>query len=295
MPPDNDRIQKPVRRLRKFLKKAPSRPDSQQIHKLRTDIRRVETTIQAFALGDKKNERRVLRSLARLRKRAGKIRDMDVLTGYALRIRLDGELDCLVQLLEGLGAERNRHARKLKTIVKSDGRSLRKRLARTSSKIDKLLQQQDTSASPQTTEAAAKSLGLASALGRPSRLHKRNLHDYRLRVKELRYLLQLSDRSDQQKLVAILGSLKDAIGEWHDWEELLAFATAIGTHGPACRLLAKQKATCEKKYDRALSFATRVKNTYFAPDTRTKTRKHGRRKRGSLARPVLAAASTIIA
>src|ERR1022692_4001100 len=107
---DTDRICKPVRNLRMFLKKSPKRPSSGQIHDLRTNSRRFEATVDAFGLSSHKNELRLLRDLARVQKRAGKVRDMDVLTGYALTVNLDGEQDCLVQLLETLGTnhEKNR-------------------------------------------------------------------------------------------------------------------------------------------------------------------------------------------
>jgi hypothetical protein len=43
----------------------------------------MEASLQAFGLENSGLGRRVLKPLSRLRKRAGKIRDMDVLTSYA--------------------------------------------------------------------------------------------------------------------------------------------------------------------------------------------------------------------
>jgi hypothetical protein len=43
-------------------------------------------------------EKRLLRDLARLRKLAGKIQDMDVFTACALTVHVDGEQDCAVRL-----------------------------------------------------------------------------------------------------------------------------------------------------------------------------------------------------
>jgi CHAD domain-containing protein len=56
---------------------------------------------------------------------------------------------------------------------------------------------------------------------RPLQLRKSNLYQYRLKVKELRNLLQLAEDADQQAFIDRLGEVKDAIGEWHDWEVCL--------------------------------------------------------------------------
>jgi CHAD domain-containing protein len=91
----------------------PKWPSIEDTHDLRTNIRRFETNVEALGLSSKRNEWRVLRLLARLRRPVGKIRDMDVLTSYGLSVHVNGEQDCLVQLLEHLGANWNKHVKKL--------------------------------------------------------------------------------------------------------------------------------------------------------------------------------------
>src|ERR1043165_6196476 len=103
MPVNAARIEKSVRKLRKILKNAPKRPTVDEVHKLRTHARRIEAAFAALALDSKPNEKRLLRNLGRVRRRAGKARDMDVLTGHACTIRADHDQECLVQLLEFLG------------------------------------------------------------------------------------------------------------------------------------------------------------------------------------------------
>jgi CHAD domain-containing protein len=85
---DADRIHKPVRKLRQFLKKSPAKPTSGEIHDLRTNSRRLETAVDAIGPRNK-NQERVLRDLTRVRKRAGKIRDMDVLVGHAIASQIE--------------------------------------------------------------------------------------------------------------------------------------------------------------------------------------------------------------
>jgi CHAD domain-containing protein len=105
------RIQKPTRKLRKLLKKMPGIPSPREIHTFRTNLRRVETALQVFSLDSNRKGRRTAKTLSKLRKRAGKIRDMDVLTAHAASVELaHDENYCSVALLEYLGAQRLKHA-----------------------------------------------------------------------------------------------------------------------------------------------------------------------------------------
>jgi CHAD domain-containing protein len=136
---DPDRIQKSVRKLRKLVKKAPKRPTPDQVHDLRTLTRSFEAAVDALGLDSRRNERRLLRELARVRKRAGKVRDMDVLTGNASSLHVDKDLDCLIQLLEYLGSARYRHAKELSMVLREDGPTLRRHLKRSSAHFQKVI------------------------------------------------------------------------------------------------------------------------------------------------------------
>src|SRR5438309_11468812 len=83
---DAYRAERPVRKLRKLLKKMPALPGPDNIHDFRTNSRRVEATLQALSLDSGNNCRRILKELSRLRKRAGRVREMDVLTDYLLSV-----------------------------------------------------------------------------------------------------------------------------------------------------------------------------------------------------------------
>src|SRR5882757_4451436 len=191
-------IQKSIRKLRKLVKKSPKRPTPDQVHDLRTHTRRFEAVAQALHLDSKRNERRVLRALARLRKRAGKVRDMDVLTAHTSNLHIDKDQDCLIQLLEYLGSARYQHARKLSREMRDTGPALRRRLKRTATRFEKLIpngkngnKKSSNNQTEATAEAAATVLKLATELEKPPTLNKNNLHSYRLNVKELRNVLQL--------------------------------------------------------------------------------------------------------
>ena len=85
---DRDQLDKPIRKLRKVLKKMAGEPAPKQVHDLRTNSRRLEATLQA--IDPDQNERKILTRVSRLRKSAGKVRDMDVLTGYAAELTPSG-------------------------------------------------------------------------------------------------------------------------------------------------------------------------------------------------------------
>jgi CHAD domain-containing protein len=297
MPLDPEQIQKSVRKLRKLVKKAFKRPSPNQVHDLRTLTRRFEATIEVLALDSRRNERRVLRALARLRKRAGKVRDMDVFTGHASTLHADKEQDCQVQVLEYLGSARYRQAKKLFLLMRETGPAVRQRLKRSAARLEKLVPEGGKSSSngrskvaaQAASEAAATALTLARDLENPSVLNKSNLHPYRLRVKELRNVLELANDPGHHEFFDSLTEVKDAIGEWHDWEELIAIAEDLLDHGPGCKLLHELKQVSARKYEHALGLANKMRKEFLGAGAR----KHPAPGRHGLPRPVLEATAAI--
>jgi CHAD domain-containing protein len=289
---DKVRIIKSVRKLRRFLKKARRQPSPSAIHGFRTHTRRFESTLEALAMTSRLNEQHLLRDLSRLRKRAGKIRDLDVLTASAATVKIDGEQNCTVQLLEQLGAERSRHAKRMQTLVEKYGSTLRRRIERTRVRLRKSLVRNDsgpTDKRPHGSVAAmATALNLSFGLREPVRLNSKNLHSFRLKVKELRNVLQMSETADHQPFVEKLGAVKDAIGDWHDSEELVAVAAEVLKHRN-CKLLRALKQSSHDKFQHARSLAYGLRKAYLPGQT---NRAHTR---GSqpLSRPVLVAASEV--
>jgi CHAD domain-containing protein len=95
------------RKLRKLVRKRKSlTPD--RVHKLRTTIRRLEAATATVSTKVSRREKACLRDLRRMRKEAGKVRDMDVLVADATSIRMATDSrEELVQLVEHLGSERH--------------------------------------------------------------------------------------------------------------------------------------------------------------------------------------------
>lgn len=137
-----ERVQKSIVRLRKFLKKKPNSPPPEKLHQIRSSARRLESSLAAMDIGKKRLKKRLERNLSALRKRLGKVRDMDVLTAHAISIASKAsERECLVQLLEHLGAKRSEYTKRLRKAAKNYGPRLRNDLAKiaekwTTSRID---------------------------------------------------------------------------------------------------------------------------------------------------------------
>jgi len=262
MPLDAGRIVKPAAKLRQLLRKARRRPLPDEIHDLRTNALRFEASIEALRSDASRSERRPLRDLAKVRSRAGKIRDMDVLTANAATLHADGEQDCVVRLLEGLGAERDKQARKLKTSLDKRVPTLRRRLKRSGARLERRLRRAERKRSMRiAADVLAQALTLAAELAAPIRLNRSTLHDYRRRVKELLYVLQMAADADRHQFVRLLGEVKDAIGEWHDWVRLgeIADETASADHRPQCALARSLKTTSDARYRHALSLTKRMR------------------------------------
>ena len=261
---DPDRIQKPLRRLRKLLKENPSQPTPEEIHDLRTNTRRLEATLNALSLNSGPKERLLLKDLARIRKRAGRVRDMDVLTGFASTVHPAGEQDCSVQLLEHLGAQRHKKVDKLHTVVAKRRKALRHHLKETARDFKKVFSpRRHDRGLTAFAHATASAFKVQSQLTAPGRLGRNNLHSYRLKVKELHNILKMAARAEDQEFIEKLGRVKDAIGEWHDWEELLAVARDLLDHKPACKLLREVRRIGVEKYGCALSEAKNMRRRYL--------------------------------
>ncbi|PYX45245.1 MAG: hypothetical protein DMG79_19680, partial [Acidobacteria bacterium] len=262
---DAKQIQEPLGKLRKLLKKLPASPNAKQVHRLRTGSRRIEAMLPALSLDSSKNGRRILKQISTLRKRAGKVRDMDVLIDYLSDMSDDNaEKECSVQLLEHLGARRSKHAKKLHAAKQQYASQLRKRLKRTADDVNKLMsvKQQGRDNGSTTSTIAASALKLLSDLQRPARLGRTNLHPYRIKVKELRNLLQMAENADRQEFVKSLGEIKDAIGEWHDWEELLVIAKEVLDH-KNCQLQNRLRKIADGKYENALGLAETMRRKFL--------------------------------
>jgi CHAD domain-containing protein len=253
MPFHIEKIRRSTRKVEKFLKENLKSHSPRAVHKLRAHARRLEAalTLPGLAGLAGTGATRLIQRLDDLQRRAGKVRDMDVLTADVLTLKDDGEQDCMIRLLEYLGTERHRCEKKLRKSIAAEGASLRHELKKNVKRLEQSAGGRDSV----SVEA------ILSQLKRPARLSRNNLHAYRVRVKTVREILQLFEPLAGKKLLGALGAAKDAIGEWHDWEKLAAIARTSLDHGSACRLVQQLTKTSNALYRRAIQ--TGERNTLY--------------------------------
>jgi CHAD domain-containing protein len=262
---DRNRLVKPAKKLNKLVRNIGSKPTPEEVHDLRTSTRRFEALFEALSLGAQGISNSTIKNLGRFHKRAGKVRDMDVLTGYAATVRPEGEDECTVRLLEFLGSERRKYAKRLHAEVQRKGSAVRGDLKRTPAIIARLIRNSGKyqDADNIMPNAAATAVKLAVQLAAPERLGRKDLHPYRLKVKELLHVLQLAQGAGKEKFVDDLRKVKDAIGEWHDWEQLVQLAQDSLNHGNKCRVIGELKRIAKSKYDYAFALTETLRKTHF--------------------------------
>jgi CHAD domain-containing protein len=99
---------------------------------------------------------------------------------------------------------------------------------------------------------------LAAQLDHWPKVQASNLHEFRIRAKELRYMLQLAPDVDQQR-IDVLSEVKDAAGEWHDWLELHNLAKEVLDPEADRQILQQIAATKRDKLRAGLDAANRVR------------------------------------
>ncbi|MGH9516178.1 MAG: CHAD domain-containing protein [Terriglobales bacterium] len=192
-------------RMNRYIGRLSKDLTPENVHHFRTNSRRVEALIETLA-PETRNKKKALKLVATLRKRAGKVRDIDVQIGLIEDLKVPDRQSHRARLLELLDEEHDRHTRKLsKAADASTLRELKKRLRREQEAI------QFDGIDP--LRLAMKALPRVDQAS----LTEKNLHDLRLGAKHARYLAELAGENHGAK--AFVGELKRAqraAGDWHD-------------------------------------------------------------------------------
>lgn len=273
---ERDSVQRPIRKLRKALKGIGEDSAVEQVHKLRTGARKLEAIITALSLDAGSLGEHLLGDLKPVRKAAGDVRDTDVLMANSLRLSGGEHQDCLIRLTEHLGNMRVKSAKSLYQTVAEVRKSARqdlkkyaKRVERQRKATEKALRSRNLKKNqPQgfpATSAATFALGLTAELSRWPQLDAGNVHPFRIKVKVLRYVLQLGPTAEDG-FIAALGEVKDRIGEWHDWQQLSVVASSIIEHAGECPVRKQIEATEREKLEQALASANAMRMRYLGDE-----------------------------
>ena len=227
MPVDQQRSYLLFQRLSRAIRRLSERPLPENVHHFRTTVRRIETLLDTLVEEPGRSQRKLLKRLGRLRRQAGKVRDLDVQLAALRSLKLGGEAARKARLMRELTEERAVRERKLLASFDEDTlRSLRKRLVRVSEDLPQVGTAESADGSGRNDRSAFDPVELAlDRFAQVSREHgapsESTLHEYRMACKRIRYIAEMAGKDPRAKaVIAHLKAMQDAIGSWHDWDVL---------------------------------------------------------------------------
>ncbi len=224
------------------------------VHQLRTTIRRVETLLATTlpALGRK--EQKLLKQLDLLRRRAGKVRDLDVQIQALGSLRLESITRDRARVMAFLEKARAKRESKLLLAFQNevDG-GLHKRLKRTATRLQREFPKPAQPDADEQRFLVAALDKFAAVVKQHPALSDGNLHNFRMGCKRVRYLAEMA--GEGPRVAAVIEPLKriqDAIGVWHDWLTLAATAESVLSPSGQAPLLSALRASTRSQYLEAL-------------------------------------------
>ena len=192
-------------------------PSREAVHDFRTTSRRLETLLEQLLPVQDRNQRKLLKLLGRIRRRAGRIRDIDVQLAALRSFKVPQDPRRKTRLIHGLIDLRMQHERKLAKILK------RRLVTELKKRIRRASQDLSATSSRDPLVVANEILRSASTAGP---LNDEVLHRYRIAVKRARYAAEFAPPSvESKRFIAGLERLQDALGNWHDWMTLTRTAS----------------------------------------------------------------------
>ena len=248
---DQKRSRLIFQKLSRQLSRLEAKPVPQNVHKFRTYSRRVEALLDELIVEPNHNDKKLLRLLARLRGKAGRVRDLDVQIACLRGLKISQGAR-KAQLLRLLAEERARRERRLvNAFSKETVRELRRRLKRVARTVE----------IPNGKDALGLALRRLAELGQaPVPLTEKIMHQYRIVGKRARYLAELEpDDPHARSLVEQLKRMQDVIGDWHDWLKLTQKAEKLLDEVPSSPLVAALRNVTRAKFRQAVDALSEVR------------------------------------
>lgn len=252
-------LQKSVARLEQDV-------SARDVHRLRTTVRRLESLIGFARPEVGRKQQKALDELKSLRKRAGKVRDLDIQMELLGAIGNGSTASDRRAMTDYLEARRHRQAVRLLWEVRDlDHQKLFPRLEKIVEKVEATA----LDGSAPLDEARSALSEIAGKAPARMALKAARLHELRISLKRVRYTAELAEDSEaKQQLIDELKPVQDAIGEWHDWETLLATAEKQFRGRVNCPLIVEIRALFSSRFSSATSAVTRLFAKYAAPQGR---------------------------
>ena len=241
----NDEFDSPLKRLLASIANLRQQPTSKGAHFYRTSLRRFQAWSDLSHPHLDADQQQILKSLDRLRKATGKLRDSEI----------------HLEILEGLGRSLKTERSKLEKELKARRKSYRKKLKSILRDLDlnalsdtlRVIDESAVQGSESSSLADSVKIALQeyrSFVRRRGPLSPENLHEYRLECKRFRYTAELAGKTLEGKvLIAAWKRVQDTIGEWHDYLMLSKMAKRVLSDS---RLHTTLLARMQKKYEESL-------------------------------------------
>jgi CHAD domain-containing protein len=250
--PEHTRV--PFRKLSRQLSKLTRKPAPENIHKFRTSSRRVEVLVWDLAEKRNGNDKKLLKLLGRLRKKAGRVRDLDVQSAALRSLKIPQEPGRKSQLMRTLAEDRaNREKKLAKSLDKKTVAEVRKRLKRTAASM----------VIPKNADPLSLARRKLNALDvDQGAIGERTLHQFRIAGKRARYLAELGGKNaEATRLVALLNHMQDVIGDWHDWVQLAERAEKLFGGAQDSALVAALRNITRAKFRQAVNTLTETRTS----------------------------------
>lgn len=252
---DKKRSRLPLEKLDRELAKLGRKPAAEDVHKFRTNSRRVEALLSEVVLRHHGNESKLLKRLARLRQKAGRLRDLDVEIAALRALRVPQANGHKSQVMGALFKERAKREKKLvKAANQATIDAIRKRLRRCAKDLD----------IPTNRELLALTRRKLKELSQNSApLTEKMLHQYRIIGKRARYIAEFAcDDPDAKHVVDQLKHMQDVIGDWHDWLKLTERAEKILGDARDSALVAMLRNVTQAKFRQSLEAVREIRTTF---------------------------------
>lgn len=241
-----------------LLERTSRRASKKDVHRLRTTVRRLEVRLTAAPS-------KIANSLKKLRKKAGKVRDLDVhldllqpplLDGRKLSGAADSRLRPQAELRSILQKRRDRQRRALRALAKQSAPLLERRLpelieGRTAPAV----------AVEHARQLASRARQRFLQMTKTIPEDEQRLHRLRIETKKLRYSLEpLQSFEQAAELAEKFRQVQDAIGDWHDWVTLEQLAQKRLRASDAAPVLAALHARVGREFRRCRRSAQSVRS-----------------------------------
>jgi len=219
MPIAQQRCQLVFQKLERDLSKLAAKTHPENVHSFRTATGRLRVLLEELVPERTNNQKKLLKALGRIRRRAGKVRDLDVQLATLRSLKFAQDPRRKTELTQALIELRGEHEKRLrKLLTKEAVREIRERLKRAAKKTKTEDAVDPLATARKILQRVTLPAGNLAARSVTPSVTEDVLHQLRIAVKRARYAAEFAPKSvEAGQFIAELKRLQDTLGSWHDW------------------------------------------------------------------------------